>query len=52
MDKVSIMKETARVLGYNRMTDAISSAIETGIKYAKKTGEIKTDSNKNYTLEN
>ncbi len=51
MDKDSIFKETSKVLGYNRMTDAIASAVETGFKYARRIGKIRTDSNKKYTLE-
>lgn len=50
MDKESIVKETFRVLGYHRMTDAVASAIETGLKYAKRTGAIQTGSDKKLSL--
>ena len=52
MDKSTLLKEVSRILGYQRMTETISSSIETGLKYAKRSGVIGTDSNKNYTLKN
>lgn len=52
MDKDSILKETSRVLGYQRMTGTISTAIETGLKYARKVKAVGIDSSKNYTLQN
>ena len=50
MDKVSLLKEASKLLGYQRMTEAISNAAETGLKYARKTGEIEKESGDRYRL--
>lgn len=50
MEKSLLLKEASKVLGYQRMTEAISNTAETGFKYARKTGEIEKESGDRYRL--
>ena len=50
MTKEALIKETVRVMGYGRSGSAIVEAIERGLKYGKKMGEIVLNEEKMYTL--
>ena len=41
-NKANLLKETARLLGYQRMTETVSTSIDAGIRYAKRIGAITT----------
>lgn len=46
MDKDALVRETVRTMGYGRSGAAIVEAIERGIKYGKRTGEIVVNEDK------
>ncbi|HIX71430.1 MAG TPA: hypothetical protein H9849_00265, partial [Candidatus Anaerobutyricum stercoripullorum] len=48
--KEALMKETIYTMGYARSGAALTAAVERGIKYGRKTGEIVQDSEKKFTL--
>jgi hypothetical protein len=50
IDKDTLIRETARTMGYARAGATIVGAVERGLKYGRKTQEIKVTSDKLYTL--
>jgi hypothetical protein len=50
MTKDNLIKATYKAMGYARSGPALVEAIERGIKYGRKTGEIIVDENKKFTL--
>ncbi len=50
MSKDALIKDTIRNMGYSRSTTALIEAIERGIKYGRKTGEIVTGEGKKLAL--
>ena len=44
------MKETIRTMGYARSGTALIAAVERGLKYGRKTGEIGQDTEKRFVL--
>jgi hypothetical protein len=49
-NKANLLKETARLLGYQRMTETISNSIDAGIRYAKRIGAITTAAGGTFVL--
>lgn len=43
LDKESLIRETLRMMGYSRSSAALIAAVERGLKYGRKTGEIAQD---------
>ena len=50
MGKDALIKETVRVMGYGRSGATIVEAIERGLKYGRKTGEIVLTEKKQFDL--
>ncbi|HBC98437.1 MAG TPA: hypothetical protein DC053_02115 [Lachnoclostridium sp.] len=50
LDKDSLVKETIRTMGYGRSGAALVAAVERGLKFGRKTGEIAIDGQKNFIL--
>lgn len=50
MDKDSLVKETIRTMGYARSGSALIEAVERGIRYGRKTGEIALNPAKQFML--
>lgn len=50
LNKETLMKETVRTMGYGRSGAALTAAIERGLKFGRKTGEIVLDEDKNFIL--
>ena len=50
MGKDALVKETVRVMGFGRSGATIVEAIERGLKYGRKTGEIVLNEQKLYAL--
>ncbi len=50
LDKDSLVKETIRTMGYTRSGAALVAAVERGLKYGRKTGEIVQDAEKRFVL--
>ncbi|MBR0455579.1 MAG: DUF3320 domain-containing protein [Firmicutes bacterium] len=50
MDKATLLKGASNVLGYLRMTENISTAVDAGIRYAKKTGAVSINSNGTFSI--
>ena len=50
LGKEILIKETIRSMGYARSGAALVAAVERGIKYGRKTGEIGQDGEKNFVL--
>lgn len=50
LGKEILIKETIRSMGYARSGAALAAAVERGIKYGRKTGEIVQDGEKNFVL--
>jgi hypothetical protein len=50
LDKDSLIKETIRTMGYARSGAALVVAVERGLKFGRKTGEIAMDEQKNFIL--
>jgi hypothetical protein len=50
LDKDSLVKETIRTMGYARSGAALIVAVERGLKFGRKTGEIMMDEQKNFIL--
>lgn len=48
--KDELVKETIRTMGYARSGTALVEAVERGIKYGRKTGEIMLSDNKKYII--
>ncbi len=46
LDKDALIKETIRTMGYARSGKALVDAVERGIKYGLKTGELVKNENK------
>lgn len=51
LDKDSLVKETIRVMGYSRSSVALIGAVEKGLKYGRKTGEIVQDTENRFVLD-
>ena len=47
MKKEDLIKATIRTMGYVRSSNVLTSAVERGLKYAQKTGEIVEAGEKN-----
>lgn len=52
LDKDTLMKETIRTMGYARSGAVLMSAVERGLKYGRKSGEIVQGTNKKFMLNN
>lgn len=50
LNKDILMKETIRTMGYARSGTALIAAVERGLKYGRKTGEIGQDTEKRFVL--
>ncbi len=50
MDRETLFRETIRMMGYSRSGAALTAAVERGLKFGRKTGEILQDTEKNYFL--
>lgn len=50
LEKEALIKETIRTMGYGRSGAALTAAVERGLKYGRKTGEIIQDSEKKFVL--
>jgi len=50
LDKEALVKETIRTMGYARSGAALASAVEKGLKFGRKIGEIVVDEDKNFAL--
>lgn len=50
LDKDELIKETIRTMGYSRSGVALVNAVERGIKYGKKTGEIVVREDKKFII--
>ena len=50
MFKEALVKETIRTMGYARSGAALASAVEKGLKFGRKIGEIVVDEDKNFAL--
>lgn len=50
LSKEELIKETIRTMGYGRSGKAIAEAVERGIKFGRKTGEIAIDDKKLFKL--
>ena len=50
MSKDDLIKGTIRTMGYGRSGAALVDAVERGIKYGRKTGEIILDESKRFVL--
>lgn len=50
LDKESLVKETIRTMGYARSGAALALAVERGLKFGRKTGEIALDEQKKFIL--
>lgn len=50
MAKDALVKETIRTMGFGRSGAALVNAVERGMKYGRKTGEIVQDDNKRFCL--
>lgn len=51
-DKESLIKSAIRTMGYARSSTALVAAVEKGLRYGKKTGEIVQDEEKRFLLGN
>ena len=49
-DKESLVKSAIRIMGYARSSPALAAAVEKGLKYGRKTGEIVQDEEKRFVL--
>ncbi len=52
MDKDSLLKATIRTMGYARSSALLLAAVERGVKYGRKTGEIMQNEAKQFMLTN
>ena len=50
LEKDSLVRETIRTMGYARSSAALIAAVERGLKYGRKTGEIVQDAENRFTL--
>ncbi len=50
LDKNNLLKTTVRTMGYARSSTALLAAVERGLKYGRKTGEIVQDAEKRFVL--
>lgn len=50
LDKEGLIRETVRTMGYARSGTALAEAVERGLAYGRKTGEIMQTSEKKFTL--
>lgn len=50
MEKDVLIKETVKVMGFGRSGSVIVEAIERGLKYGRKTGEIVINEDKLFEL--
>ena len=50
MTKEALIKATVKTMGYARSGATLVEAIERGLKYGRKTGEIELDKNKLFML--
>lgn len=50
LDKATLLKEASKVLGYQRMTENISAAVDAGIRFAKRSGAITAESGGMFAL--
>lgn len=50
LDKEILVKETIRTMGYARSSAALITAVERGLKYGRKTGEIVQNAEKRFAL--
>ena len=45
-----LVRETVRTMGYARSGAALAAAVERGLKYGRKTGEIVQDEKRRFTV--
>lgn len=50
LEKDSLLKAVIRTMGYARSSSALLAAVERGLKYGRKTGEITQDAEKRFVL--
>lgn len=50
LDKAALIKETIHTMGYSRSGAALTAAIERGLKFGRRTGEIAVNEEKQYIL--
>lgn len=50
LDKETLVKETIRTMGFARSGPALVAAVERGLKYGRKTGEVLLDEEKRFVL--
>lgn len=50
LDKEALVKETIRTMGFARSGPALVAAVERGLKYGRKTGEVLLDEEKRFVL--
>ena len=50
LNKDDLIKLTRKTMGYSRSSTKLIEAIERGLKYGRKTGEIIVDDNKMFRL--
>lgn len=50
LDKEELIKKTIRTMGYSRSGNALIDAVQRGLKFGRKTGEIIVDDNKKFNL--